>query len=44
VCLFDGFVKYDYVRSIVMDSSISYYGPVIIVVVVVVVDKSMGSR
>jgi hypothetical protein len=30
VCFFDGSINYNYVQPVVMDSSISYYGPVIV--------------
>jgi len=30
ICLLDGFVKYDYGWSIAIDSSISWYGPVMV--------------
>jgi uncharacterized membrane protein len=37
VCFFYGSVKYDYVRSSVVDSSISYYGPVIVFIIIIII-------
>jgi hypothetical protein len=30
VCFFDSYFKYNYVRPSVMDTSISYFGPVVV--------------
>lgn len=35
VCFFDGFVKYDYGQSGVVDSSISCYGSVIVFIIII---------
>ena len=41
VCFFDGSVKYDYVRSSVVGSSISYYGPVVIIIIIIIIAAAM---
>jgi hypothetical protein len=43
VCFFNGFVKYNYGRSIVMDNSISWYGPVMILFKLEVSNTDFGS-